>query len=90
MNMQLEELSKEKQMIRGAVIAGYRDGFLSWDIDDMNKRNINYALAYTRWYRHDDDLKKLEEETEALMRLYLRNNQCSGGMIHYETKPYRK
>ena len=85
----LEELSKETQMIRGVVIVGYGGGFLSWDVKDMETRGINYAVAYTRWYRHDDNLKKLEIETESLMRIYFRNNQCTGGMLHYETKPYK-
>ncbi len=86
------EAAKTPQMIRGVVVAGFRCGCLSSNPKDMEsgKYGGNYAYAYTRYYRHDDDLEKLNKELEALGRLYLKSTACSGLIYGVETKPYRK
>lgn len=85
------EAAKTPQLIRGVVVAGFnRCGFLSCHPQDLEtgKYGGNYAYAYTRYYRHDDDLTELDKELEALGHLYLKSNACDGLIYGVETKPY--
>lgn len=88
----LEEAKKTPQMIRGKVVAGFwRCGFLSPNINDMEERHVNYAVAYTRWYRHDEDLNQLENDMNRLLHVYSSDRMdYDGAILGIETKPYRK
>lgn len=74
---------EKPQMVRGVVVAGERDGMVS-------KNNDSCAVARTFWYRHDDDLADLENEMETLRRVFSKNHKCSGMILTFEYKDYRR
>lgn len=75
-------------LVRGVIGVSHRgSGSLSVDPKDAEARgNI---VAYTHWFRHDDDLKVLEEELESLVRCYARMRQTDAMMYGYEYKDYK-
>lgn len=88
----IAKAAETRQMIRGKIVVGYdRCSFMSPNIEDMEAHGVSYAYAVTKWYRHDDDLSRLESDMEALSRAYrVNHNDYSGALLGIETKPYRK
>lgn len=89
----IEKAAEKPQLIRGKIVAGFgRCSYMSMDIDDMEKHGGNYAVAVTKWYRHDDDLSRLERDINFLSRALSNGHHCdyAGAMIGIETKPYER
>lgn len=76
-------------LIRGVVGIGNRNSsVVTTNLEDSIKYGT--IVAYTHWYRHDDDLDELEADLIALVRCYGRMKRSSGISYTYEYKPYRK
>lgn len=89
----IEKAAEKPQLIRGKIVAGFdRCSYMSMDIDEMEKHGGNYAVAVTKWYRHDDDLRGLERDISILSRSFSNGHRCdyTGALIGIETKPYEK
>ena len=72
------------QMVRGVIVVGDKYcGHVSADNDDC-------AVARTLWYRHDDDLIELENELEAIAKVYSRSSKSSGYIVTYEYRDYKE
>lgn len=52
--------------------------------------NPDCIVAYTHWYRHDDDLTVLDSELERLWKCYSGMRKTSGVSIGYEYKDYER
>ena len=68
--------------VRGCVMAGNRRTGI------MSKENPECAVAFTHWYRHDDDLKVLEREVKRISDLYMSFGKTDNVMISYEYADY--
>lgn len=81
--MMMKPKFEKPQMVRGVVVVGDRyDGMVSID-------NENCAVARTFWYRHDDDLRKLETELDRLARVLTNSAKGSGASLWYEYRDYK-
>lgn len=72
------------QRVRGVIVLGDRYTC------NISKDNPDCIVAYTHWYRHDDNLARLDEEFEALSACYSKMKKTSAMMMHYEYKDYEK
>ena len=72
------------QRVRGCVLAGNRRTGI------MSKNNTDCAVAYTHWYRHDDDLELLERELKRLSDLYMSFGKTDSVAISYEYAEYER
>lgn len=72
------------QRVRGCVLAGNRRTGI------MSKNNTECAVAYTHWYRHDDNLENLERELKRLSDLYMSFNKTDSVSISYEYAEYER
>lgn len=70
------------QRVRGCVVAGGSHTGI------MSKGNPDCAVAYTHWYRHDDDLTLLERELKRLSDLYMSFSKTDSVAISYEYADY--
>ena len=70
------------QLVRGYVVVADRYAPV------VGKDAPGCITAYTFWYRHDSNLAKLEQELEALARVYKRYHDNLSGMTGYEYKDY--
>lgn len=75
--------NKEKR-VRGYVLAGNRRTGI------MSKNNPDLVVAYTHWYRHDEDLEKLERELEQLSKLYKSFSKTDTVSTSYEYAEYER
>lgn len=66
------------QLVRGVVTAGNHYS---------SQRDV---VAYTYWYRHDDDLNRLENELDSLCRCYMNMSKTNHISFGYEYKDYVK
>lgn len=73
----------ETGMIRGYVTVCDRSACC------IGRDQPDCITAYTFWYRHDEDLKRLEVELEQLHKVYSNMGFYRGCMMGYETKPYK-
>lgn len=72
------------QRVRGYIVVGNRNTGL------ISKDNPACIVAYTHWYRHDDDLRELEKDLERLRAVYSSFKQTSSMSISYEYKDYER
>ena len=72
------------QRVRGVLVAADRYTSL------VSVDNPDCVVAYTHWYRHDDDLTQLDSDLERLQRCYSGMNTTSSIALHYEYKDYGK
>ena len=70
------------QLVRGYVVVAERNTGV------VGKGLPGCVTAYTFWYRHDSNLAKLEQELEALERVYKRYHSYTSSMSGYEYKDY--
>ena len=68
--------------VRGYVVAGNRRTGI------MSKNNPDCAVAYTHWYRHDDNLEALERELKRLTELYMSFSKTDSVSAAYEYADY--
>lgn len=73
--------NKGKRVRGYVVVAGRNAGVVGKDAPGC-------VTAYTFWYRHDDNLAKLEQELEALARVYKRYHDNLSSMTGYEYEDY--
>lgn len=79
----------KNMLVRGVVGIGNRNsGMVSTDPKTAAEHGT--LVAYTHWFRHDDDMTVLEKELNALVQCYSRMQKTSGIMYGYEYKEYRK
>lgn len=70
------------QRVRGYIVVGTRS------TGCISKDNPDCIVAYTHWYRHDDDLRELEKELGRLRAVYSSFKRTSCMSISYEYKDY--
>lgn len=72
------------QRVRGYIVVGNRyTGCISRD-------NPDCIVAYTHWYRHDDDLTELERDLKRLADLYMSFSRTQSASMSYEYKDYER
>lgn len=77
------------KLVRGVVAAGnIYGGCVVFDPIEATKHRC--IVAYTHWYRHDDDLSVLDRELESLSRLYSNMSKTSIVAYTYEYKDYER
>lgn len=77
------------QLVRGGVAIGDRySGCVS--SDPKQAEQFGTLLAYTHWYRHDDDLTELDRDLQKLVNVYRDMNKTGSMMYYYEYKDYKK
>ena len=75
------------QMVRGVVAVGNRNSVvLSTNPADAEAHG--FIIAYTHWYRHDDDLETLDKELKSLCESYASMRKTDSIMYGYEYKDY--
>lgn len=80
----------KKMMVRGYVVYSQnRCPCISLDAG-KDESNWDCQVAYTTWYRHDDNLDELEKELDKLCRFYMSLRPVEGCMMGYEYKEYRR
>lgn len=72
------------QRVRGFIVVGNRSTSL------ISKDNPDCIVAYTHWYRHDDNLRELDDDLNRLQRLYGSFNKTCSMSIGYEYKDYER
>ena len=77
------------QLVRGVLGVGGRSSSCV-TTDENRAKEFGCIVAYTHWYRHDDDLNRLEAELESLVRCYMKMPYTSGVVYGYEYKDYVK
>lgn len=55
-----------------------------------DENNLDVGVAYTYWYRCDEDPSIVEEELDRIVRCYNKASKCAGGIIGYEYRPFKK
>lgn len=77
------------QLVRGVVGIGnhYHSGVTT---NPAQAEEMGCLIAYTHWFRHDDDLSVLDRELESLVNCYGRMKQTSSMMYYYEYKDYKR
>jgi hypothetical protein len=81
------------QLVRGVVGVSYwRAGFLSTSYKTYAEADDRHNIvAYTPWFRHDDDLSKCEQALRRLVNAYDGMPGTDGCISYgYEYKDYRK
>ena len=77
------------QRVRGVIgIGGRSSGCITANKEEAEKHGC--IVAYTHWYRHDDNLERLEAELESLVKCYMKMPYTSGVIYGYEYKDYIK
>lgn len=75
------------QRVRGVVAIGNRStGCLC--LDEEGAKEHGTLLAYTHWYRHDDNLEQLERDLRSLVDCYSQMKQTGAISYTYEYKDY--
>ena len=75
------------QLVRGVIAVGTASsGMITADPEEAKKHGV--IVAYTHWYRHDDNLSELEHDFEALRRTYMSMSKSAEAMLFYEYKDY--
>ena len=75
--------------VRGVIAIG-NDSCCYITTDPREAEKHNCIIAYTHWYRHDENLRELENDLETLKRAYSQMAQTTSMLIHYEYKDYKK
>ena len=79
----------KNMLVRGVVGIGNRySGVVTTDPKSAEAHDT--MIAYTHWFRHDDDLTVLESELDSLVRCYAKMKKSTGIMYGYEYKEYKK
>ena len=70
-------------LVRGKIVVGSGQGSL------VSESNESCIVAVTHWFRHDDNLSKLEKELQLLSNVYMNMSKTSALMTTYEYKEYK-
>ena len=71
-------------LVRGKITIGNNMGGSS-----ISESNPLCITAVTHWYRHDDDLSRLERDFGKLKNAYASMDKTSGFISSYEYKEYK-
>lgn len=74
---------------KNMLVRGYVSACTCWEGGPARLDDPDGTKAYTFWYRHDGDLKRLERELDTLVRFYMSYPYCGACQCGYEYKPYR-
>lgn len=72
------------QRVRGVLVVADRYTSL------VSASNPDCVVAYTHWYRHDDDLSQLDLEFDRLRQCYSEMKKSASMSMHYEYQDYGK
>lgn len=70
------------QRVRGQIVIA------NGSVGCVSEDNPACIVAYTHWYRHDDDLNRLDEEFESLVKCYSRMKMTASMIIGYQYRDY--
>ncbi len=77
-----------KGLVRGYVIyATDRAGCVGLE-EALDENNLNVGVAYTFWYRCDEDAEVVEREREKLNKVYSSFNRWGGSLSGFEYRPF--
>ena len=74
----------KNMMVRGYVVAAPKS------VSSVGKDEPGCLVAYTHWYRHDDNLAELERDLRLLQSVYTTFEKTATMMLGYEYREYMR